>query len=317
MSRKHRQVTRRCCVCGMATGLFLCSTCTAEMNDLLVGSRAARGAPGMVWYAERVAEQAYRQAKLAAAGRVSGTIDGYALLVDRRALDLLGRMREVLRSWAEIVSRLNGRPDSVPLSSTLSAFRARSRVLYPESTLEAVQARYLAAHLNVVAAQCADANRLRSDLMSLSNEARDAINPPPDNFCGPCPTEVGDGKHCDTILYANEDASVVRCDKCRVSHDVSLLRAAMREVVWDLLFTSTEILRLMNARLGDRMPKSSFHQLISDGRLIPQGYNATNDPLYTYREVCAARLRPAPARTRNKKPVVSQYDSPDRQENVS
>jgi len=70
----------------------------------------------------------------------------------------------------------------------------------------------------------------------------------------------------------------------------------------DMLFTGPELLRLMKIRLNDRMPKSTFYQLIRDGRLLSRGFSREGQPQYTYDDVCAARDKPKP---RAKKPAMA------------
>jgi hypothetical protein len=105
---------------------------------------------------------------------------------------------------------------------------------------------------------------------------------------------------CGTLLYAEEGSADVTCPNCRTRHNVDDLRTALRETVRDMLFSGPELLRLMETRLNDRMSKSTFYQLIRDGRL--QARHVKDDvPQYTYDDLCEAREKPKPTRKSNVK----------------
>lgn len=284
--------------------MYLCRNCQAEMRDLLIGSPHVKGQPGLVWYLERIKEQAYRQARVATAStKVSSTVAGYDLLSDRRAIDLLNRIKDRLDYWVNRAYALSPQGLRTGLSATLADKQALAGMRGPVigfSSREAKQARFLSARLGVLARRCDEVHRLRAELLGFAAEAREAINPPADNFCGPCPAVFSDGQICNSMLYATEDATTVECQWCHATHDVAQLRSAMREVVRDVLFTGSEIRRLMETRLADKMSKSLFYKMIHDGRLIPKGYNGDNEPLFTYADICEARRKPVPGPVRKK-----------------
>lgn len=304
MSKNNRRISKRCATCGAQCSAYMCGNCARELHALLVGDNRPTGQPGILWYIERLKEQAYRQARLNVAmvghrniddPEDDGRIGGYGLLVDHRATDLLRRIQASLGTWTDVVLRLcgpqtneNGQPGVVVSGSRFD-------------TLDAKRARFLANNVKTIRLRCSQAHVIHTDMLSFAKQAYAVINRPPDNFCGKCPAVLKDGKPCETMLYTIERSeATVRCERCRNEHDVETLRVKMRDEVRDKLFSSVEIRHLMATRLDDSIPKSTFYQLVSDGRLIPRGYNAAGEDLFTYADVCAAREKPAPGKRKMK-----------------
>ena len=275
---------RVCTICGAESSLFLCTRCAGELRELLVGCRnGEHGQPGIVWYIPRLREQAYLQARLGVSNGAKSSRQGYALLVDKRAIELLTRIHGTLDDWKADLDRLSGtQSDEQPWAGVVLARQLSNRV------------RELRRHPN--------SHELHRDLLSYAKQAWRVINRPPDNLCGPCPNMVLNGENqpagmpCQTMLYAEENATTVRCPRCRALHDVEALRKAMRDIITDMLFTGPELLRLMETRLNDRMPTATFYKMIQDGRIVARSIADDGVKFYTYNDVCQAREKPTPSR---------------------
>lgn len=299
-----RQAKDSCTVCGRNTNnAFICRRCAAELHDLLVGSREPDGQPGVVWYARRLRESAYRQSRLSGGGRSSTS--GYALLGNHRAANLLAQINGTLATWEAHCDRL---------SALHSDKRPRAHCGYPTrefERLEAHRARVIAAHVTLIRHHRPDAGKLHALLLGYATEAWRIINRPNDFCCGPCPNMITRTTEeqrilgttqspCGTMLYAEDGARVVVCSRCRAEHDVEALREQMKTQLSDMLFTRAELVNLMATRLNDRIPQPTFSKLLRDGRLQPRQtrYDDLGRPeyLFTYDDVCEARLKPVPAK---------------------
>lgn len=303
MNKHRRRAAKRCNTCGAQCSAYMCGRCARELRELLIGSdrrtvqvgETIKDQPGLVWYIDRLREQANRQSRLGVQVGAQSSNDGYALLVDHRAVDLLARISASLSVWEGVVARLCG-PVVVKQDD--------SGVVVPMKRFESVERRralFLANNVKKIRLRCSSAHRLHTDMLSFAKQAYTVINRPPDNFCGPCPTELPDDPRtgrlagpCATLLYVEENETVVRCERCRSEHDIETLRAAIREEARDKLFTGPELRRLMETRLNDRIPEPTFRKFCRDGRLIPRGYNSDDEGLFTYADVCEAREKPVP-----------------------
>jgi hypothetical protein len=291
---------KECTLCGRAVvNSFICRRCGRELRDLLVGSAQEQGQPGIVWYIHRLRETAYRQARMEQAS-VQGTVEGYALLMDWRAKKLLGKISVLLARW---------NVDCAALSATQSRQNAWVSVVVAGKGfggLDEARARRLAANIPALRHHCPDISGLHADLLRYAKDAWKVINRPNDICCGRCSAMIPDKdpphkeNPCDAMLYAEEHAETVVCPKCHAEYDVCELREKLKNLTRDMLFTGPELLNLMATNLNDRMPKSTFYQLISDGRLLYRGINDEGDYTYTYADVCEAREKPAPTRRRTR-----------------
>jgi hypothetical protein len=284
---------------------YLCRRCGNELRDLLIGSNDQ---PGIIWYLARLRESAYGQSKLARAGSSRSTREGYALLSNQRAVKLLSEISGTLAHWEAHCDALRAtHSHELPLVATGTPERQSER-------LEARRARFIAAHVSLIRRHHANAARLHADMLRYAKQSWSIINRPNDICCGPCPhmivncaveNQYGEvikkiENPCGTLLYAEEGSADVTCPNCRTRHNVDDLRTALRETVRDMLFSGPELLRLMETRLNDRMSKSTFYQLIRDGRL--QARHVKDDvPQYTYDDLCEAREKPKPTRKSNVK----------------
>lgn len=311
---KHKQI-EKCQTCGRATNnAYICRRCANELQDLLIGSRESDGQPGIIWYVKRLRESAYGQTRMARSLAARSSNQGYALLGNRRAVDLLARINGTLAVWEGIAEAL-----SATHSHELGFLHMGSPTKDFER-LEAKRARYIGARVLLIRHHCPDAHRLHSVLLEYAREAWRIINRPDDICCGPCPnmiqdrTEIVDAgdqvirtvrgklKRCGTLLYAEEGSGGVRCPGCHAHHDVEQLREGLKAYVTDMLFTRSDLVNLMETRLNDRIPQPTFTKLLRDGRLQPRRYeeqiNAKGEcfavPLFTYDDVVAARLKPVP-----------------------
>lgn len=284
---------------------YLCRRCGIELRYLLIGGGDQ---PGIVWYMARLRESAYGQSKLGRAGSTRSVREGYALLSNQRAVRLLAQISGTLALWAghcEALRATHGH--EWPMVATGTPDRSSDR-------LEARRARFIAAHVQLIRRHHGSAAQLHDDMLRYAKQSWSIINRPNDICCGPCPTVVVDvvvtdqaggvakeiEKPCGTLLYAEEGSAGVVCPSCRVEHNVVDLRTGLRETVRDVLFSGPELLRIMETRLNDRMSKSTFYQLVRDGRLRAR-HVKDGAPQYTYDDLCEAREKPKPARKSNVK----------------
>jgi hypothetical protein len=299
---------KECTNCGRAVSdSFICRRCGRELRALLIGSTDPDGQPGIVWYVHRLRETAYRQARMERALGSKSSRSGYALLPDSSAITLLAKISGTLARWND---------DLTPLISSQKTEKGRSAVVVRPNRIDGLEtrhARLLASYIPLLRHNYADAHLLLRDMLEYARQAWRIINRPDDICCGPCPNVVRDRAsrvevECGAMLYAEEFedgqgkrvvADTVQCPKCRARHDVSTLRDMLKQQTRDSLFTGPELLALMENRLNDRMPKTSFYQLIRDGRLQVRGYrleDGVQAPMYTYNDVCEAREKPKPGK---------------------
>lgn len=288
MKRVRQRSTRRCEQCGMRSqDAWMCSHCAHELRCLLVGSGQKpvietshdKAQPGIIWYIKRLEEAAYRQTVLAKSIGARTTSSGYGLLVDARAAKLLAQIASTLALWSDVCAGLTG-----------------SQGHEQPVVGNAARARFIASRVGPLCVQNKDSARLYTMLLGYAKDGWRVINRPADNCCGPCPTLLVVDKaeeDCGTILYAEDRAQKVMCPRCRVVHSVPDLRAALRNRVRDMLFDGPELLALMETRLNDRIPRSTFYDLLRDGRLQPRSERPDGTMLFTYDDVCEAREKPA------------------------
>lgn len=294
---KQRRNPKPCNTCGRASEMPMCSSCADELHALLIGGHTHFGQPGIVWYISRLVEQAYGQSRLGSIDSAHGSDDGYALLIDERCTELLARIRAVLGDWVACFDGL-----AATWANETGQVAMVTRPGHSEP-LEARYARWLAGHIKLIRRH-QDSRRLFDALSSFAKESWRVINRPADVCCGPCttwfkgpPGQEDLKQQCGTMLYADENASTVKCSRCRTKYDVEVLRNAMRDKLKDMLFTGAELRRLMETRLNDRIPKATFYRLIADGRLEPRKFRRANkktEPLFTYADVVQAREKPVP-----------------------
>jgi hypothetical protein len=308
----------------------MCADCGRALRELLIGDGTVkavsarqhpRSQPGIIWYIKQLYKAAYRQSRLApSVGKTGGQecsrmkaekCDGKpgnpcdwcdtsgsgsgGLLADTRATVLLHRIAVVLSDWE---ARCYTCKDRVNDQRVLLLIDTAAD--YPEA-LCIRQARFLAAHVRLLRRHDKDVLRLHNQMLSFAREAWVVINQPPQLCCGKCPNMVtdkdtGEDKKCSVIMYAEETAKTVQCPKCRATHDVEQLREQMRSEALDYVLPASELRHLMETRLNDRIPKSSFYQLVRDGRLRAHSEGVDGVALYTYQDVCAARALPPPER---------------------
>lgn len=290
-----RRTQKRCGLCGAAEAdAYICLDCGRELRELLIGGTGSRSQPGVVWYVKQLYKTAYRQTRMGGGVSARHSGGGYSLLAEQRALTLLGRIATLLAEWDDRVYTAKDRHGDMRVMFTLETG-------HPEA-LCIRQARNVAAHVRLLRRHDKDVVRLHGALLALARESWAVINRPPELCCGGCPTPAGSNnavpsnsgapdkaEKCGVILYAEENASKVQCPKCRTHHDVETLRDEMRRVALDYVLPAAELMTLMETRLNDRVPPSSFYALVRDGRLVPHTTRPDGVPLYTYQDVVAAR----------------------------
>ena len=292
---------KECTLCGRnVVNSFVCRRCGKELRDLLIGSTEERGQPGIIWYIHRLRETAYRQGRMEQALGAHATSEGYSQLADMRAVRLMSKISVTLARWnADLDSLVSTQRRDNAWVSVVVAGRG-------SGGLDEARSRRLAANIPALRHHCPDIKGLHHDLLEYAKAAWKIINRPNDICCGRCPNPVltknfegtnHDGVvPCDTMLYAEEHAETVQCPKCRAEHNVSELREKLKSLTRDMLFTGPELLNLMATSLNDKIAKSTFYQLISDGRLLYRGINEEGAYTYTYADVCEAREKPKPVR---------------------
>jgi hypothetical protein len=225
------------------------------------------------------------------AARSSNT--GYALLTNQRAVDLLSRISAALARWEAITVRLRATHSDKLVVVAMGVPKGVSR------RSEAHRARVVASNMALLRHHYPHVARLHAEMLAMAREAWRVINRPNDICCGPCPTmisrppEQGESP-CGTMLYAEENSTTVVCPYCHVGHHVETLRDVLKAAVADMLFTRAELVQLMETRLNDRIPQSTFTKMLRDGRLAPRKTNDDAEPMFTYNDVCEARLKPVP-----------------------
>jgi len=322
-----RRSQKRCALCGaQILDAYMCVDCGRGLRELLVGdgtkpvvaTQHPRSQPGIVWYIKQLYKVAYRQTKLDHTGNVGGSSEcarrkagvcdgeshnpcdwcntsggGYGPLADRSAISLLTRISAALAEWEARLYTCKDRTNDQRVMLLID-----TAADYPEA-LCIRQARFLAAHVRLLRRHDKEILRLHNQMLSFAREAFSVINRPPDTCCGGCPNmikdkETGEDKKCGVIMYVEENARQVQCPKCRTTHDVEKLREQLKLEAQDYVLPAKELMALMETRLNDRIPKSSFYQLVRDGRLCAHCINAEGVALYTYQDVCAARTAPTP-----------------------
>jgi hypothetical protein len=300
MPKSHKQI-QRCKVCKRATNdAYMCRRCANDVRDLLIGSEEPDGQPGIIWYTQRLRETAYGQTRMARSLAARSTNSGYALLTNRRAVELLARIGVSLARWEGVVLALRATHKHelgwVHMGSPTRDFER----------LEAKRARFIAANLVLMRHHCKRVNELHAEMLEFARSAWRIINRPNDVCCGPCPTMIRDENinvdeiPCGTLLYAEENSSSVQCPRCHTMHDVETLRDQLKTQVQDMLFTRRELVSLMETRLNDRIPQPTFTKLLRDGRLQPRTYKLDDQgnevAMFTYNDVCEARSKEPPSK---------------------
>ena len=263
---------------------FVCRRCANELRDLLIGSRKPDGQPGVVWYAARLREAAYRQTRMSES--VPGASSGYALLGNRRAAELLDRIGNTLALWEGVTLALSVRYSHKP---EMAGMGAPTRDF---ERLEGRRARFVASHVMLLRHHSPRTARLHAELLDIAQQAWHIINRPNDICCGPCPHEVyvtNQLEPCGAMLYAQEGAGKVKCPACKTVHDVEHLRDSLKAQVQDMLFTRAELISLMRTRLNDPIKQPLFTKLLRTRRLQPRKIE-NGVPMFTYNDVCEARL---------------------------
>lgn len=304
------QKPKACNVCsGTVNEAFICRRCARELRELLIGDGVTKavvadqhpkGQPGIAWYIERLRETAYRQTLMDRCLGAKTGRSGYDQLGNKAAIDLLGKIHWTLGHWNDRLTTLAG--------SVTPGTGAAVVLAYPDGFdgLDGLRAAHLADNISALRHHCSDVDKLVSDLLGYAKDAWRIVNRPDDICCGSCPAmvaerdenrmETGREVECGVMLYAEEFAEEVECPKCHAHHDVSKLREGLKHRARGMLFTGPELLKLMETRLNDRMPKSTFYQLVRDGRLRARGFDNDDQAQYTYDDVCEARDKPKPGR---------------------
>ena len=270
-----------CQTCGRKTNLYLCTTCTNELQELLTslvttGTRTTitnqgktasgrpwrieqnRPMPGLIEYLHHAANG---QAKLGEQGpKVSGHNET-PIKHNPKAANLLQELHEALGQWARHINRTYG-----PQLDwrTTTGF-----------------AHYLATNTHHLA-QDQDGGEAFSRIHGLIRQTEKTLNrPQPLRFCGPCPTTLTpdhnpkcEQRHphqCGTQLQAPRTAIEVRCPTCKTSHRIEELHQRLLANIDQWRFTRSDILRILDG-LGEHLPPGTFDTWRARNQLNPRGW---------------------------------------------
>ncbi|AXH46910.1 hypothetical protein I5G67_gp074 [Mycobacterium phage Aminay] len=233
-------VANECKACKGRTELVVCWKCAKKLRRLLVGQDDQ---PGLDWYADRLTEQAYGQAKMGRPQRQSGDRPA-PLPFDGRSSDLLAEITAATSAWASARFGTSGRTQFSPAVYCQALARDPGELMKLDEAPQMLQ----------------DAERF-------SARARAAINRPPDIYCGPCPATLENGKVCGTELRADEGERFVQCRRCRAMYDVEGIRDRLLAHVDDEPKTAADLLRLFRW-LGVDVKRSTFYHRV--GRIPPR-----------------------------------------------
>ncbi|AII27248.1 hypothetical protein PBI_CHEETOBRO_78 [Mycobacterium phage Cheetobro] len=258
-----------CRSCGGRAELVVCWKCAKRLRRLLVGQDDE---PGLDWFAQRLAEQAYGQAKMGRPGR-SASGGPAPLPLNQRAAELLAEVTRATASWAGEVFGVDGRAPFSPAAYCHAIARDVAGLMAVDGAARMI----------------ADADRF-------NRQASRVINRPPDLYCGPCPNELDDGERCGMDLRAEADERMVQCRRCRAVFDVELLRERLLQHVDDEPKSAADLLRLFRW-LGVNVPRSTFYYRVN--RVPPRMFlhkdgtrnlrrQEGSTPLYAYSDVRAA-----------------------------
>ncbi|QYC55150.1 helix-turn-helix protein binding domain protein [Mycobacterium phage Boilgate] len=262
-------MANKCKACQGRAELVVCWRCAKRLHRLLVGNG---NEPGLDWYADRLAEQAYGQARM---GRPQRKPGGPAPLpLNPAAADLLAEITRSLAAWAAEALGVSGRTNFSAAAYCAALTRDPARLM---------------------AVECAP--KMLVDAERFNRNANRLINRPPDKYCGPCPNVLDNsGQQCGMDLRAEPDERMVQCRRCRSVFDVEALRDRLLARVDDEPKTAADLLRLFRW-LGVDVKRSTFYHRLN--RVPPRMFlhrdGTRNDrhadgakPLYAYSDVVAA-----------------------------
>lgn len=222
---------QKCGSCsGKVTDTTICWRCVSDLRILLVG---ADREPGLDWFAARLAEAAYGQARVGARGkRAPGEAAPMPLNV--RASNLRAAIARAVAQWH------------------IAAFGTVHGVTLTKAC------RRLAAEPGTLMGLAAAPSMLRA-AEGFGREALRLLNRPPDVYLGPCPAALESGGACGTELWAEDDAvRHVSCRRCNAVHDVDAIRQRLLDRVDAEPQPAATLLRILRWT-GRDIRKSDFY----------------------------------------------------------
>jgi hypothetical protein len=170
--------------------------------------------------------------------------------------------------WTAVQAAVTLRHTLAPRARRVAAQRGLVCDLADDQT--AGFARWLACHL-VWVRQCGDAGELVDEVRYAINQARVAVDRPPDLFyAGPCDSCRRD-LYCGADQHGHPTASVIRCE-CGRTYETADRRAWLLDAAYDHLATATEIAQAVPSLYGRRIPVDTIRTWIARGQLLPRAW---------------------------------------------
>ena len=274
----------QCQKCAGRAQLFLCTTCTRELKDMLtglaVGQKLHTGTNGAGWI-EHLQDAVLGRTRLGESERRSSDRTS-PLMVHIEASRLLDSVHATLVRWVQDIcdsrgvdypgARMFPRDFIGPLP--VAAVRGHATGATRSAAV------WLASNVSAIACD-EDAGMCWRVIRDVIDAIERMINRPiPPRYCGPCPA-------CNTALKAARDDVEVVCPICRVTHNVERLERELWAGVDNWLLTHSEVLMVMAYR-GDPVPERTLRHWRATGRLVPRGYRGEK-PGYWLADVHALR----------------------------
>lgn len=247
------------------TNAYLCKRCADELWTLLTGM------PKLVSWLQ---DSAIGNTKIGGGEKSRGNAyQSQTPALNQRAVDLLDHIHATLGEWASSLAyslatgipvRSGARPDSGDY------------------------ARFLAGQIMALVRD-PDVAELLCACSTFVKRGVTVINPRiPPTFCGPCPTQITDHRHCTdcgdrhhecaTRLLARRGAVEVICPQCKTTHNVAALVNHLLARADNFRCTIPEMYRVL-VLLGERVPLDTLYRWAQpkgrhrgSGQLRPAGY---------------------------------------------
>lgn len=312
-----------CQRCKQPSTLFLCSSCTDEMEHFLAD---------MPWWLDRLIETSVGQARLGDPGRrghrtgleryanpkpavIGEGTEGDRLLeqdlqdeklrarllsqggVNARASDLFDEVQNMLGGWVRDVCERRGIYWVDP--TFIGPLKANEERYAPQTA--SAMAVWLRKNVSALAS-AESALESFVDIKKATEQMERAVNRPPSpKTCGPCPTP---GEHtekgfvpsdvrtkCGTRLEARESASEVRCPTCKQTHDIEALTSRLLNDMHYMSFTIRQLLDVVLPRADEHVPRSTLYKWVKTEKLKPTGYDETGTAKFMLADVrsCIAK----------------------------
>lgn len=280
----------QCQRCAGRAQLFLCSTCSNELREMLKGlahgQKLAGGKFGSGWI-ENLQDAVLGRTRLGESARRSSDRTT-PLMVHLDASKLLDQVHATLIRWVQGICETRG------IDCPALRFYPRDFIgpLPPDGyrghagdTRSA--AIWLAKHVNAIACD-ESAGMCYREIKDVIDAIERMINRPESDYvtCGPCPAMLADNygqRKCNTALTAARDDAEIQCPECGTTHNVEQLRRHLWTGVDKWLLTYYE-LKLVIAAYGDPIPERTLRHWRATDKLKPRGYRGES-PAYWLADV--------------------------------